>query len=62
MTRLDAVSERLRGRLGGGPHEAAHVSVICDCGDEFLVRGDADTARCPTCHRSERVVLRAGRN
>jgi hypothetical protein len=52
----------LRGRLGGGPHEAAHVSVICDCGDEFLVRGDADTARCPTCHRSERVVLRAGRN
>jgi hypothetical protein len=50
MQRLDHVSDWMRGRLGGGAHEAAHVSVLCDCGDEFLARRDAEWARCPTCN------------
>jgi hypothetical protein len=53
MQRFDQISDRMRGRLGGGVHEAAHVSVLCDSGDEFVVLRDARMVRCPTCGRTE---------
>lgn len=56
MRRLDALSERMAHRVGSHERQKLHVSVICDCGDEFVTHRETERARCPTC-KAEADIL-----